>query len=113
MNKRSIGSEWENKAVEYLKSCNIKILEQNYRCRMGEIDIIGMENKTYVFVEVKYRSSARYGLSYEAVTPKKQSTIVKVAQYYLINHNIPTDSSVRFDVCGFDSGKLTYIKAAF
>ena len=113
MNNRETGSVWEDKACEYLSANGITILEQNYRCRMGEIDIIGKDCDTYIFVEVKYRRTSHYGLSYEAVTPKKQHKIINVAQYYLISHNIPVNTKLRFDVCGFDNGSLTYIKNAF
>lgn len=113
VNKRKLGTEWEDRAVSYLRDCGVLILERNYRCRMGEIDIIGMDADTYIFVEVKYRSGTRYGLSYEAVTPKKQHTIFDVSQCYLMSRGIPLDTKVRFDVCGFDGGKLTYLKAAF
>lgn len=113
MNNRKTGSIWEDKACEYLTSNNITILERNYRCHMGEIDIIGKDSDTYIFIEVKYRSSPRYGLSYEAVTPKKQHTIINVAKHYLISHNIPMNNKIRFDVCGFDNGIITYIKNAF
>lgn len=113
MNNRKTGSIWEDKACEYLISNNMTIIERNYRCRMGEIDIIGKDADTYIFVEVKYRSSSHYGLSYEAVTPKKQHTIINVAKHYLISHNIPMNNKIRFDVCGFDNGIITYIKNAF
>jgi putative endonuclease len=113
MNTRRVGTEWEEKAVEYLVQNHVSILERNYRCHIGEIDIIGKDGDTYVFVEVKYRKSGHYGYSYEAVTPKKQQTIMKVAQVYLMSRHIPTDVRVRFDVCGFDNLKLTYIKNAF
>jgi putative endonuclease len=113
MNTRSVGTEWEGRAVEYLKRNNVRILERNYRCHLGEIDIIGKDGDTYVFVEVKYRKSGHYGYSYEAVTPKKQQTIMNVALVYLMSRHIPSDVKMRFDVCGFDNSELTYIKNAF
>lgn len=113
MNNRITGSIWEDKAADYLKKMNITVIERNYRCRMGEIDIIGTDNDTYVFIEVKYRSSKKYGYSYEAVTPKKQHTIINVAKHYLMSKNLPVNTKIRFDVCGFDSSEVTYIKNAF
>jgi putative endonuclease len=113
MNKRKVGSEWEDRAAAYLKKRRVVILERNYRCRTGEIDIIGREGDTYIFVEVKYRRNSSYGLSYEAVTPKKQQTIKYVSQFYLLSHGIPLDVKIRFDVCGIDGTEMTYIKGAF
>ena len=56
MNKREVGSQWEQKTVEYLQTIGITVLYKNFRCKIGEIDIIGIENDTYIFIEVKYRS---------------------------------------------------------
>lgn len=70
MNKREVGSQWEQKTVEYLQTIGITVLYKNFRCKIGEIDIIGIENDTYIFIEVKYRSSRRYGYSYEAVNSR-------------------------------------------
>ena len=56
MNTRQVGTKWEEKAVEYLKGKGYVILETNYRCRFGEIDIIAMYDKMVCFIEVKYRS---------------------------------------------------------
>ena len=61
MNKRQIGTFYENAACEYLKKQGVCILEQNYRCKMGEIDIIGRHEGYLVFFEVKYRVSSRMG----------------------------------------------------
>ena len=113
INKRVTGSFNEQRAAEYLIDNGYTILERNFSCKKGEIDIIAKKDNMIVFVEVKYRSSPRYGLSYEAVTPKKQHTIINVAKHYLISHNIPMNNKIRFDVCGFDNGIITYIKNAF
>lgn len=113
MNKRKVGSVWEDRAVRYLRDAGVTIIERNYRCHIGEIDIIGLDRDSYVFVEVKYRKGTEYGCAVEAVTPRKQQIIRSVAQVYLTQHGLPEDTRVRFDVCGFDDGKITYIKYAF
>ena len=60
-NKRSMGSEYEKKAAEYLKASGCSICEMNYRCRFGEIDMIARDGKYLVFAEVKYRSDTGSG----------------------------------------------------
>ena len=55
VNKRKVGTDYEKQAAEYLKKKGLKILEQNFYCRMGEIDIIAKDREYLVFVEVKYR----------------------------------------------------------
>lgn len=102
MNKRKIGSKWEEQAVMLLESKGYEILERNYRCKIGEIDIIAKDDGVLVFVEVKYRSDNTYGYSIEAVTPAKQRTIRKVAQYYMTVVYKSQYVPCRFDVIGFD-----------
>ena len=106
MNTRAVGTVYEYKAAAFLKQHGIQIKEQNYRCRFGEIDIIGMQRGTYVFIEVKYRKTDTGGSPAEAVTHAKQRTICKVADYYRMLHGIGDDVSCRFDVvaiCGEQS----------
>lgn len=98
MNKRKLGTSKEIFAAEYLTAQGIVILEMNYRCKYGEIDIIGKHKNYYVFLEVKYRDSDRSGFPEEAVTYKKQCTICKVADYYRMRHNISESMSWRYDV---------------
>lgn len=113
LNKRSIGSQWERRAAQYLAGNGYRILATNYNCRLGEIDIIAKENGYYVFVEVKYRSSLAYGDPLEAVTPSKQQRIRNAASYYLIENNIQPYVNVRFDVVGILGSEITLIKDAF
>ena len=67
VNKRTLGTEKEFQAVKYLVDKGYTIVERNFRTRMGEIDIIAMKDEYLVFVEVKYRSTSRYGNASEAV----------------------------------------------
>ena len=67
MNRRKEGAYYENLVAEYLKTQGYEILEKNYRCRIGEIDLIAKEGETLVFVEVKYRRNERWEI------PKRQS----------------------------------------
>ena len=113
MNKREIGSEKEARAAKYLEQAGMRILARNFRCRQGEIDLIGREGRTLLFIEVKYRNSGRSGSAAEAVTPKKQSVIRSVAQYYLFSRRIPQDTPVRFDVVAIDQKSIRWITDAF
>ena len=79
MNNRSVGKDKEALGAEYLEKSGYIILEKNFYCSGGEIDIIAMDGNTYVFVEVKYRRTAGYGLPEEAVSPIKQQRIYKAA----------------------------------
>jgi TIGR00252 family protein len=112
INNRKLGSKWEHAAADYLKKSGYEILETNFRCRIGEIDIIAKAEDTLCFIEVKYRKTSRYGFAALAVTQAKQQIIRRVAQYYLYTHNI-ADTQCRFDVVAFDAGNPQIIKNAF
>jgi putative endonuclease len=100
----------EDRACEYLKKLDFKILERNYRKTYGEIDIIaidpsahsassgreGSEQEVLAFIEVKTRTSNIFGSPLEAITPWKLRSLVKTAQYYkMTHHNLP--ESLRID----------------
>lgn len=112
MNKRTLGTQKERLAAEYLKSQGMRILERNFRCRTGEIDMIAQDGDTLVFVEVKYRSNDHYGSPLEAVNFRKQNTIRKVAEYYLLCHPIDR-AAIRFDVIGILGDRIEHIRNAF
>ncbi|HON57938.1 MAG TPA: YraN family protein [Smithella sp.] len=87
----------EELAVSFLKKNGYKILEKNYRCPMGEVDIVARDHQSLVFVEVKTRKSDGFGYPEEAVNTKKQKKISRVALHYLQENNL-TDELIRFDV---------------
>ena len=78
--KKELGARGEELAVRYLKNRGYRILERNYRIKLGEIDIIARDRNTLVFVEVKARSSNRFGHPKSAITPQKQRKISMVSQ---------------------------------
>ncbi len=117
LNKRQqFGKESESEAVRYLKKNGYKILEQNYRTKLGEIDIIAKDKGTIAFIEVKSRRSGNYGNPKWAVTPKKQRKISMVALYYLKTTN-QSDEKARFDVVtlisNYNNPRIEIIKNAF
>ena len=111
-NKRSMGSEYEKKAAEYLKASGCSICEMNYRCRFGEIDMIARDGKYLVFAEVKYRSDTGKGLPQEAVDYRKQRKISRVADYYLMCKHM-MGLPCRFDVIAILGEDIQWLKDAF
>ena len=110
------GKNNESLAVIYLKRQGYQIIEQNYRTRLGEIDIIARDNDTLAFVEVKSRSSSAFGTPKYAVTLQKQRKISLVAQYYLKSTH-QSHIRARFDVVAIfsnaDRHSIELIKNAF
>lgn len=113
MNKRAVGTAYEKLAGMYLEQQGYEILEYNFRCRMGEIDIIAKDGAYLVFVEVKYRSSSRTGSPLEAVDARKQRIISKVASYYCLMHGCGEGKPCRFDVVAINGEEYSLIKNAF
>ncbi len=95
--KRDVGSRGEQLAVKFLKKNGYKILQRNYRCRLGEIDIVCYDHGTIAFVEVKTRYSDTYGPPELSVTETKKRHMVKVALHYVAEKKIE-GIDVRFDV---------------
>lgn len=111
MNKRQIGTFYENAACEYLKKQGVCILEQNYRCKIGEIDIIGRQGDCVIFVEVKYRKSEEFGAPLAVVDVNKQKTICKCAAVYCMRH--PHVTQIRYDVIGITDTQINWVQNAF
>jgi putative endonuclease len=95
--QHAVGKAGEEAAVQYLCQHGYQILERNYRCRFGEIDLIARDGRTLAFVEVKTRRSQRYGPAAAAVTLEKQRHLIKASQVYLIQRK-KVNEFCRFDV---------------
>ena len=107
--KQIVGKAGEEKASRYLKQKGYEIIEKNFRCREGEIDIIAKDkNKELVFIEVKTRRTYEYGEPAEAVNLVKQKRIQKVAKYYILKNKL-ISKSIRFDIIEVMIGKTFYI----
>lgn len=114
LNKRKIGTEYENMAAEYLIEKGYQILERNYRNKIGEIDIIAQQTDTIVYVEIKYRSSDKYGNPLDAVDYKKQKRISKVAMLHYVQNGARLHKQCRFDVIGiYADGRIQHVENAF
>ena len=97
MKKKELGRRGEELALRFLKKSGYKIIERNYICKMGEMDIIAQEKDTLVFVEVKTRTSMAFGPPQLAVTKFKQRQMSKVALCFLKEKKLE-DVKARFDV---------------
>ena len=97
MYTQKIGKFGEDEAVKYLEQKGYKILDRNFSCKRGEIDIIALDKDEIVFIEIKARISLKYGLPSEAVTKNKLKHIYKTAEYYLYTRNLLNENT-RIDV---------------
>ncbi len=93
----SLGRRGEAFAVQYLRGLGYRIIRKNFRLKVGEIDIIASEGDYVVFVEVKTRSSLKFGHPSEAVTYRKQQQIIRTALMYMSQNNLH-EAPIRFDV---------------
>lgn len=114
MNNIEKGKLGEEIASKYITSKGGKVIEQNYRTKIGEVDLIVQINGELVFVEVKSRSNINYGYPSEAVNYKKQRKIINVAKYYILNNSLE-NVSIRFDVIEIylKDKKINHIVNAF
>lgn len=106
-----IGKIGEEMCAEYLKKNNYNIIQRNFSCKQGEIDIIAKDLKTneLVFVEVKSRTTLKFGNPIDAVDKKKQKHLILAIQYYIFkNHLINCD--IRFDVIEVYKNKINHLK---
>ncbi|MCI8327002.1 MAG: YraN family protein [Lachnospiraceae bacterium] len=113
MNRRATGTCYEKKAAKYLTGQGYEIITMNYRCPIGEIDIVAKEGESLVFVEVKYRKDCGVGDPAQAVGYKKQKILSKVAAYYLMREYGTLDVSCRFDVVAILDEYISMIQNAF
>ena len=84
----SLGRQGEDLAVAELARRGYQIIERNWRCEAGEVDIVAREGSAWVFVEVRTRRSARFGSPEESVTHAKQARMIVVAEHYLAEHEL-------------------------
>ena len=96
-NTREKGRFYELQAEEYLKNKRYKIINTNFLCKFGEIDIIATKDNVLIFIEVKARKNTKYGYPREAVTKSKQRKIIKTAEYFVMKNKY-YETQCRFDV---------------
>ncbi|AFV03148.1 Endonuclease [Dehalobacter sp. UNSWDHB] len=98
MNKRQLGQRGEDMALEHIKEAGLNIIQRNYRCPKGEIDIIARDGKTIVFIEVRLRSSNSRGSAEESIGLWKIQRLKSIASYYLLEQHYRQWPQIRFDV---------------
>lgn len=109
------GAKAEDQALAYLRAQGLSLVERNYRCRQGEIDLIMQQGDTLVFIEVRYRRQSHFGSALESVDARKQARLVHSARHFLHCHSRLGDPPCRFDVIGIsgDQGTINWLKNAF
>lgn len=100
-----IGQIAEAAASDYLQKKGLQLIEKNFRCPQGEIDLIMKDKEYLVFVEVRFRQRQHYGNSIETISPTKKSCLIRAATHYLLQHNLVDKVNCRFDVLGLNTEK--------
>jgi putative endonuclease len=103
----------EEKALAYLQDKGLKLVERNYSCRLGEIDLIMRDSEYLVFIEVRSRTNVHYGGGLASITYAKRQKIIKTTAHYLIKNRLHDKFPLRFDVVSFDVGSISWLKDAF
>lgn len=112
------GRSGEERAARHLIAQEYEILERNFRCRLGEIDIIAHRDDVLVFCEVKSRFNRSFGEPFEAVTLRKQMRLRRLADFYRVtaSSRLPPYGQIRFDVISVllgDVARIEHIENAF
>lgn len=114
--RQELGRRAEDAAAEYLRQRRYVILARNVRSRFGEIDLVTAQGSTLVFVEVRSRSSDRFGSGIESIDRRKRRRIVRMAALYLAQQGLE-ERAVRFDVIGVDwsdgTARIDHVENAF
>jgi len=97
--RQLLGKEGERVAEQYLRKKGYRVVERNYRCSAGEVDLIVLDRRVIVFVEVKTRTDHRFGTPLEAVELRKQHKMIQAAQFFLSQKKLH-QRDARFDVVG-------------
>ncbi|MBI3250021.1 MAG: YraN family protein [Deltaproteobacteria bacterium] len=114
--KRDLGRLGEQTAEAFLCAQRYRVIARNYRCRLGEIDLVVRDGPTLVFVEVRSQTGQAFGDPLESVTLRKQRQIAKAAVHYVVAHRLE-EQPMRFDVIGIrwveGHPHFSHVKAAF
>lgn len=98
----------EDEALAYLQAQGLTLVERNFLCKAGELDLIMRDGPGLVFVEVRRRGTTRFGGALWSVTPAKQKRLLRAAQFYLLRyHQLPP---CRFDLIAIDNGQLRWLR---
>ncbi len=109
MDRRKIGNIYEEKAKKFLEAKGLKYIDRNVFGRFGEIDLVFLDGKILVFIEVKYRKNSTFGYGSESVTDRKKKRIYLTAMEYL-GRKKSLDCEVRFDLISFYGEDITWTR---
>lgn len=114
---RARGQEAEDTALDHLRSAGLDLVARNYRCRMGEIDLVMTDGPVLVFVEVRARAPTRFASAEQSVGPRKQARLTAAARHFIATHPVQATRPMRFDVVAISGAgpenRPRWIRAAF
>jgi putative endonuclease len=117
MTTRDTGAQWEQAVAAHLQQSGLRMLQNNFVCRVGEIDLVMAEADCTVFVEVRYRRAATFGDGLDSVGSSKRTKLLRAAQVWLSAHPRRAAAPCRFDVVGctgsLDAPQFDWIRNAF
>jgi len=112
--RKEAGDSGESVALDYLRRQGLKLIERNYRCKAGEIDLVMLDGATLAIVEVRYRSSNAFGGAAGSVTRRKQRRIAIATGHLLVSRRELRRYPARFDIVAIAPGdRIEWLKAAF
>ena len=112
--RKDAGDSGESVALAYLRRQGLRLIERNYRCKAGEIDLVMLDGPVLAIIEVRYRASAAYGGAAGSVTWRKQRRIAIAAGHLLLTHRELRRYPARFDIVAVAPGeRIEWLKAAF
>ena len=110
--RRELGTEGENRVAAWYESNGYSVIDRNWRCRQGELDLVARRGRVVVFCEVKTRSSTAFGAPVEAVTRTKQARLRVLAARWLEDSGLVA-REIRFDVASVLQGQIEVLEGAF
>jgi putative endonuclease len=106
--KQIEGGAGEDSALRYLQKQSLRLVQRNFRCKGGELDLIMQDGESLVFVEVRKRAGKNFGGAAASITPAKQRRLIIAAQFYLQRYR--QTPPCRFDVVAIDGEELSWLK---
>ena len=107
------GSPAEDRALQFLQDQGLKLLARNWRCKLGELDLVMQDGETVAVVEVRSRSRADYGAAIETVDHRKQARLVRATKLWLARRPELAEQPLRFDIVTLNAGELEWRREAF
>ncbi|HVJ50014.1 YraN family protein [Desulfitobacterium sp.] len=96
--RKQRGQEGEDLAAQIIQSNGLKILVRNFRCPVGEMDIIALEDEKLIFIEVRTRSTPKFGWGEESIQAKKRMRLQRIAEYFILSRKYKEWPPLRFDL---------------